>query len=56
MAVLVTAGRAVALPLDVAGSTVAASLTASAASGLAAGWYPARRATHLDVITALRSE
>lgn len=44
------------LPLTVAPITVATSLLASAASGLAAGWYPARRATHLAVVDALRTE
>ncbi|MEW6323276.1 MAG: ABC transporter permease [Acidobacteriota bacterium] len=42
--------------LRVRPSTVAWSLVASAASGLAAGWYPARRATRIDVIQALRME
>ncbi|MFP5379195.1 MAG: ABC transporter permease [Vicinamibacteria bacterium] len=44
------------VPLDVAPSTVAFALAASGASGLVAGWYPARRATRIDVITAIRSE
>jgi putative ABC transport system permease protein len=48
--------RALDLPLAVQPGTVAASLAASALSGLAAGWYPARRAVHLDVVTAMRSE
>jgi len=26
------------------------------ASGVAAGWYPARRAVHIDVIAAIRTE
>jgi len=44
------------LPLRVEPSTVALALVASGLSGLAAGWYPARRATRIDVITAIRSE
>jgi putative ABC transport system permease protein len=44
------------LPLGVRTSTVAAALAASGLSGLVAGWYPARRAVRLDVITAMRTE
>ncbi len=44
------------LPLRLRPSTVAWSLLASVASGLIAGWYPARRAVHLDVVAALRTE
>ncbi len=44
------------VPLGVAPATVAWSVAASAASGLAAGWYPARRATRIDVISAIRSD
>ncbi|MGE3189160.1 MAG: ABC transporter permease, partial [Vicinamibacterales bacterium] len=47
--VLTALGRALSIPLDVRATTVAWSLAASAASGLAAGWYPARRATRVDV-------
>ena len=48
--------RVLELPLDVRASTVAWSLLASAASGLVAGWYPARRATRVSVVEALRVE
>ena len=48
--------RVLELPLDVRVSTVAWSLAASAASGLLAGWYPARRATRVSVVEAIRVE
>jgi len=48
--------RALELPLVVDPATVAVSVAASALSGLAAGWYPARRAVHLDAVTAMRTE
>lgn len=48
--------RVIELPVDVQPSTVAWSLLASAASGLAAGWYPARRATQVAVVEAIRVE
>ncbi|MEP7116852.1 MAG: ABC transporter permease [Acidobacteriota bacterium] len=44
------------VPVAVRGTTVALGVTAAALSGILAGWYPARRATRLDVITALRTE
>ncbi len=44
------------LPLRLRPSTIAWSLLASVVSGLVAGWYPARRAVHLDVVAALRTE
>lgn len=58
LAIVVVAGlaRGVGLPVTVEPITVATSLLASAASGIAAGWYPARRATHLPVVDALRIE
>ncbi len=43
-----------ALPLE--WPTALASLAAAAASGIVAGWYPARRAASLDVIAALRQD
>lgn len=44
------------VPIGVRADTVALGVTASALSGILAGWYPARRATRLDVIAALRAE
>ncbi|MCL4849231.1 MAG: ABC transporter permease [Acidobacteria bacterium] len=44
------------LDLTVRVSTVLWSLVASTASGLLAGWYPARRAVRIDVINAIRVE
>ncbi|MEO8679188.1 MAG: ABC transporter permease [Vicinamibacterales bacterium] len=48
--------RVLEMPLGVAPTTVAWSVAASAMSGLVAGWYPARRATRTEVITAMRAE
>lgn len=48
--------RVIELPVDVRASTVAWSLLASAVSGLVAGWYPARRATQVAVVEAIRIE
>ncbi len=53
---LAALGAALTLPLDVQATTVTTSMVASALSGVVAGWYPARRATQLTVIDALRVE
>jgi putative ABC transport system permease protein len=49
---------AAALQIDIVvnGSTVAWAIGAAALSGLVAGYYPARRATRIDVIAAVRAE
>jgi putative ABC transport system permease protein len=56
MALVALLARALDIPLGVHASTVGWSLAASALSGIIAGWYPARRAVRLDVITAMRTE
>ena len=53
---LAALGAALTLPLDVQATTVTTSMVASALSGVVVGWYPARRATQLTVIDALRVE
>jgi putative ABC transport system permease protein len=53
---LVSLANAFGLALELDAGTVAGSLAAAALSGLVAGWYPARRATQIDVIEALRVE
>lgn len=54
--VLALASRLFALSLDLQASTALGSLAAAGLSGAFAGWYPARRAVSIDVITALRAE
>jgi putative ABC transport system permease protein len=54
--VLWLASRATGTPLPLEWPTALASLAAAAASGIVAGWYPARRAASLDVINALRQD
>ncbi|MEZ5421154.1 MAG: ABC transporter permease [Vicinamibacterales bacterium] len=44
------------VPIGVSPTTLVVAITAAGLSGILAGWYPARRATRLDVITALRTE
>jgi len=53
---LVSLANAFGLALELDAGTVARSLAAASLSGLVAGWYPARRATQIDVIEALRVE
>jgi putative ABC transport system permease protein len=55
-ALMSAAARAVAIPLVLDWPTTLGSLLAAGVSGVAAGWYPARRAAGLDVIAALRQE
>jgi putative ABC transport system permease protein len=55
-AVLSLASRALGLALSLEWPTVVGSLAAAGISGVAAGWYPSRRAASLDVINALRQE
>lgn len=43
-------------PLTLTLPVMAGSLLAAALTGMAAGWYPARRASSIDVIDALRAE
>lgn len=48
--------RALNVPIGVGLPTLLVALGSAALSGIVAGWYPARRATRLDVIAALRTE
>jgi putative ABC transport system permease protein len=57
MAVALSAlASAAGLDIVVHRSTVVWALVAAASSGLLAGYYPARRATRIDVIAAVRAE
>jgi len=47
---------ALGVPIAVSVTTLVVAISAAGLSGILAGWYPARRATRLDVITALRTE
>jgi ABC-type lipoprotein release transport system permease subunit len=44
------------VPLAVEPRVLLLALLAAAGSGAMAGWYPARRATQLDVVDAIRAE
>jgi putative ABC transport system permease protein len=55
-ALLSVAARVTQAPVELEWTTIAGSVGAAIASGLVAGWYPARRAAALEVITALRQE
>ncbi len=48
--------RSLSLDIAIRASTLGWAMLASAASGLLAGYYPARRATRIDVVAALRAE
>lgn len=45
-----------AIDVAVSASTLGGAIVASGASGVLAGWYPARRASRIDVIAAVRAE
>lgn len=55
-AMLAAASGPLGLPLRIGWATAAGSLAAAGLSGIAAGWYPARRAVSMDVNTALRQD
>jgi putative ABC transport system permease protein len=48
--------RTLEIDIVVRGTTVAWAIGAAILSGLVAGYYPARRATRIDVIAAVRAE
>jgi len=55
-AAIAALSRSLGLDIAVSLPTLAWAILASAASGLLAGYYPARRATRIDVIAAVRAE
>lgn len=56
VAVAAAASSAAPVPLAVEPRVLLLALLAAAGSGAAAGWYPARRATQLDIVDAIRAE
>lgn len=56
VAALAAAGRLTGLPLTPEWTTLAGAFVAAALTGLVAGYYPARQASAVDVIAALRLE
>jgi putative ABC transport system permease protein len=56
VAAISAASGSVGIPLEIEWRTIAWSLAAAGLSGVVAGWYPARRAARVNVITALRLE
>ena len=54
--VLSAASRPAGIPLALEWPTIVGSFVAAGLSGIVAGWYPARRASSVDVVTALRQE
>ena len=55
-AVIVSVRSATDFPVMIDPATLAWAMSAAAASGLLAAWYPARRATHVDIIAAIRAD
>jgi putative ABC transport system permease protein len=55
-AVVTIAAGVSGVPLAVSAATAFASLASAAASGIVAGWYPARRAASIDIIAAIRQD